>query len=149
MKCPFCRKTETKVTDKREAGENAIRRRRECLECGKRFTTYERLESPEIKIIKKDGRKEDFDRNKIKSGILKAVQKRPVTEEQVQAAVDAIEAKLRDEDSTEIPSKKVGELVMKELKRLDKVAYIRFASVYKEFTDLDDFKEELKNLINK
>ena len=147
MKCPFCTETETKVIDKREAGDAAIRRRRECLECAKRYTTYERIETPELKILKKDGKKEDFNRDKLKSGILKAVEKRPVTEDQIDFSLDAIEAKLRNAKSIDIPAKKVGELVMKELKKLDKVAYIRFASVYKEFADIDDFKNELKELL--
>ena len=149
MKCPFCNETDTKVIDKREAGDAAIRRRRECLECGKRYTTYERIETPELKILKKDGRKEDFNREKLKKGILRAVEKRPVTDDQVEYALDSIETRLRNAKSIDIPSKKLGEFVMKELKKLDKVAYIRFASVYKEFADIDDFKNELRELIKR
>ena len=147
MKCPYCGSEELKVLDKRTSDEKSIWRRRECLKCEKRFTTYERVESADLIVIKKDGtRRERFDRNKLKSGILKACEKRPVTNEAIEKMVDEIEAELRGEDSVEIPSKKIGELVMKKLKRIDKVAYIRFASVYREFEDIESFRDELNKL---
>lgn len=150
MKCPFCRSDDTKVVDKRETEEAfATRRRRECLSCEKRFTTYERVESPVILVVKKDGSREQFDREKIRKGILFACQKRPVTMNQVDSIVQQIENSLRDIDGTEITARRIGELVMKYLKREDKVAYIRFASVYKEFADLDEFKTELAKLVKK
>lgn len=149
MNCPYCTNSELKVIDKRESDEKSIRRRRECLKCGKRFTTYERIESADLIVVKKDGRRERFDRDKLKSGLLKACEKRPITNEMVQKAVDEIETELRNEDNIEIPSKRVGQLVMKKLKRLDKVAYIRFASVYREFTDIESFQNELKKLSGK
>jgi transcriptional repressor NrdR len=147
MKCPFCF-AETKVVDKRESGElGANRRRRECLRCGKRFTTYERIETPSLNVIKKDGAIETFDREKVKLGFIKACQKRPVTNEQIETAIDNIETDLRKKDSTEIKTKIIGDMVMKELKELDKVSYIRFASVYREFTDLGSFEKELEKLL--
>ncbi len=150
MKCPFCSSGDTKVVDKRETEEAfATRRRRECLNCEKRFTTYERVESPVILVVKKDGSREQFDREKIRKGILFACQKRPVTMNQVDYIVQQIENSLRDLEGTEITSRRIGELVMKYLKRVDKVAYIRFASVYKEFADLDEFKKELTKLVKK
>jgi len=138
--------SELKVIDKRESDGKSIRRRRECLKCEKRFTTYERIESADLIIVKKDGKRERFDRNKLKSGILKACEKRPVTNETIEKILDGIETELRNEDQIEIPSKRVGQLVMKKLKRTDKVAYIRFASVYREFADLESFENELKKL---
>lgn len=150
MKCHFCRSSDTKVVDKRETEESfATRRRRECLSCEKRFTTYERVESPSIIVVKKDGSREQFDREKIRKGILFACQKRPVPAAQVDSIVQHIENSLRDLDGTEITARRIGELVMKHLKKVDKVAYIRFASVYKEFADLDEFKEELAKLVKK
>ncbi|NIP40056.1 MAG: transcriptional repressor NrdR [Candidatus Aenigmarchaeota archaeon] len=146
MRCPYCMDEELKVLDKRDGDEKSIRRRRECLKCGKRFTTYERIESADLIIVKKDGKRERFDRNKLKSGILKACEKRPITNERIEKILDEIETELRNEDQVEIPSKKVGQLVMKKLKRTDKVAYIRFASVYREFADLESFENELKKL---
>jgi transcriptional repressor NrdR len=146
MKCPYCSSLETKVVDKRDANEKTIRRRRECLKCGKRFTTYERIESFDLIIIKKNGNRERFDRQKLKIGILKACEKRPISNETIERIVDEIETDLRNKDDVEIPSRVVGELVMKKLKRLDKVAYIRFASVYREFADLESFERELKRL---
>ncbi len=145
MKCPFCF-GETKVIDKRES-RMGNRRRRECLVCGKRFTTYERIETPSLSVVKKDGRTESFNRDKLKSGILKACQKRPITNEQIETMVDEIEAELRRGDSTEIKSNVIGDIVMRKLKSLDKVAYIRFASVYREFTDIESFEEELEKLL--
>lgn len=149
MRCPYCSHEEIKVVDKRESDDKSIRRRRECLKCEKRFTTYERIESADLIIVKKDGRRERFDRNKLKSGLLKACEKRPITNEMIEKAVEEIESELRNEDNVEIPSKRVGHFVMKKLKRLDKVAYIRFASVYREFEDLESFENELKKLSRK
>lgn len=149
MKCPYCSSEELKVVDKREADDNTTRRRRECLSCEKRFTTYERIESVELVVVKKDGRRERFSREKMKVGILKACEKRPVSAEKIDKVVNDIEAELRSYDSIEIPGSKVGELVMKKLKALDKVAYIRFASVYREFGDLESFEKELKKLEKK
>src|SRR3989338_582034 len=148
MKCPYCQNTETKVTDKRDAEEvNLTRRRRECLKCEKRFTTYEKIETSNILVIKKDGRKEQYSRDKIKKGLKKACEKRPVTDERIEAEIDAIEMQLLKNEKGEISSKDVGELAIKALKKLDKIAYIRFASVYREFADLEDFNEELKKLL--
>lgn len=146
MLCPFCRNIETRVIDKRDNNNLGVsRRRRECVKCGKRFTTYERVES-DLVIIKKDGRREKFDREKIKRGILRACEKRNVSQSKIDKSLDRIEARLRAKSRNEIRSKIVGDLVMKELKKLDKVAYIRFASVYKEFQDIGSFKEEIKKL---
>jgi transcriptional repressor NrdR len=150
MKCPYCHYKDTRVLDSRESNdETAIRRRRECLKCEKRFTTYERLETSNIIIIKKDGRREQFDREKLKRGILKACEKRPVPTDKIDKAIDDIEAKLITSGDSEVKSKFVGELLMKHLKRLDKVAYIRFASVYREFADLASFEEELSKLLKR
>lgn len=147
MKCPFCFSTETKVMDKRES-ENlvATRRRRECLKCKKRFTTYERIETQELTIVKKDGKRELYNRQKLLIGILKACEKRPIKREQIEIIIGEIETELRNMPSTEIQSRKIGELVMSKLMQLDKVAYIRFASVYRQFTDLRSFEKELKSL---
>lgn len=146
MNCPYCRHIETKVTDSRDTGVFTIRRRRECLDCGKRFTTYEYVEMQPLYVVKKDGRREKFDRNKIKNGILKAIEKRPVKHEQVEEILDKIEEKIRRNGSEEINGKDIGEYVMDSLKELDHVAYIRFASVYRSFTDVSSFEEEIKNL---
>ncbi len=146
MQCPYCRHIETKVTDSRDTGVFTIRRRRECLDCSKRFTTYEYIEMQPLYVVKKDGRREKFDRNKIKNGILKAIEKRPVNHEQVEEILDKIEEKIRRNGSEEIKSKDIGEYVMDSLKELDHVAYIRFASVYRSFTDVSSFEEEIKNL---
>ncbi len=150
MKCVFCNHSETQVLDTRET-ENleATRRRRECLSCGKRFTTYERAETAEIVVVKKDGRRERFERKKLINGLLKACEKRPVSLETIEGTVDWIESELRKRDTTEVPSKVIGQLLMKKLKTLDKVAYIRFASVYHEFKDLESFEEELGKLLKK
>ncbi len=147
MNCPYCNFQETKVIDSRETNELTTRRRRECLKCSKRFTTYERPETIELFVIKKDGRREPFNREKIKAGLLKACEKRPVPQEKIEKTLDEIENKLKTLDSTEVHSKVIGELIMKKLKTLDKVAYIRFASVYRDFTDLKSFEEEVKKLI--
>jgi len=146
MFCPYCNDAETKVLDSRES-EQSVRRRRECGKCKKRFTTYERAEISDILVVKKDGRREAFDRTKLIKGITKACEKRPIQTVQIERTVDEIELELRKKDNVEVSSKDVGELVMSKLKQLDKVAYIRFASVYREFTDIDHFKKELKNLL--
>ncbi len=146
IKCPYCYDENTKVLDKRETEENLVtRRRRECLKCNKRFTTYERIETDLI-VIKKDNRREKFSREKLKSGITRATEKRPISPEQIEQLLDNIEATLRSKNSSEIPTIIIGELVMKKLKSLDKVAYIRFASVYREFEDPSSFIEEIKVL---
>ncbi len=150
MKCPYCDYPETRVVETREADAgNITRRRRECLECGKRFTTYERIAGLDLFIIKKDRRHESFDRQKLKLGIMKACEKRPVSQEEIDGIVDSIEQRLIGLESLEIPSNTVGEMVMDELKRLDNVAYIRFASVYREFADITDFERELEQLRNR
>lgn len=147
MQCPFCFHSETKVMDKRDA-EMVTRRRRECLKCGKRFSTREAVEWSEFKVVKKNGTRETFSREKIKNGILKACQKRPVSEEKIEKMVNNIEEKLRRRGG-EVQTSFIGELVSKELKKVDKIAYIRFASVYRDFTDISDFKKEISQLIKK
>lgn len=148
MKCPFCHHPETKVVDKREQETtDIIRRRRECLQCEKRFTTYERIEMVTLTVIKKDGSRERLDRQKLKSGILKACEKRPVADDAIEQIVDEIELELKARDTTEIPSRVIGDLVSRKLRKLDKVAYIRFASVYKEFEDIDELHKEVAKLI--
>jgi transcriptional repressor NrdR len=150
MKCPYCHCKDTKVLDKRETSNyEATRRRRECLKCNRRFTTYERIETSNVLIVKKDGRREQFDRQKLKSGLLKACEKRPISAEKIEKVIDEIEAKLLSYKSPEIKSEVLGELVMRKLKTLDKVAYIRFASVYRSFEDLTSFQDELKLLLKK
>ncbi len=152
MKCPYCAVNESRVIDKRDALDmRHIRRRRECLNpsCGKRFTTYERIEDIDLIIIKKDGRRERFDRNKLLAGVLKACEKRPIPMERIDNAIDDIETSLRGHPSTEVDSKAIGGMVVKKLRGIDKVAYIRFASVYREFDDLNSFKEELEKLIKR
>jgi len=145
MLCPYCNKPETKVTDKRDS-EGVTRRRRECLKCGKRFTTYERVEF-DLTVVKKDGGRQKFNRDKLKAGVEKALEKRSISAEDVEKVVGNIEARInRFAKGKEIKSEKIGEIVMAELKKVDKVAYIRFASVYREFADIEDFKEEIKNL---
>ena len=147
MECPYCHSIETKVTDSRDTGAFSIRRRRECLRCNKRFTTYESIEMSPIYVIKKDGRREKFDRTKIKNGMLKALEKRSVPHEKVEEALDSIEEKVRKLGKEEIETKIIGEYVMEYLKELDQVAYVRFASVYRSFTDVSHFEKELKNLM--
>lgn len=145
MKCPYCQSDDLKVLDKRDS-ENSIRRRRECNKCEKRFTTYERVDMVDLVVIKKDGTRQQFDRDKLKKSVIKPCEKRPITQEQIEDVVSKIETRLRKEDSTEIPSKRIGEMVCAELKKLDKVAYVRFASVYKDFDDVKDFEKEVKAL---
>ena len=146
MNCPYCNHLESKVTDSRDTGNISIRRRRECLKCGKRFTTYEYIELAPLYVIKKDGRREKFDRNKIKNGITKALEKRPVGHEKIDEIVDSIEEKIRRNGREEIESTHIGEFVMDALKQVDHVGYIRFASVYREFADVTSFEKELKSL---
>jgi transcriptional repressor NrdR len=145
MLCPYCNNLETKVTDKRDC-DSITRRRRECLKCSKRFTTYERVEL-ELNVIKKDGRREKFSRKKLFEGVAKSIEKRPFTSEQVEEIVNDIEANIyRTAKDKDIKSSKIGEIVMNKLKKIDKVAYIRFAAVYRDFEDVNDFKEEIKRL---
>jgi len=145
MRCPYCTAVETKVTDKRDAGSSA-RRRRECLKCGKRFTTYERIEL-DLNVIKKDGRRQKFSRAKLFEGIEKNLQKRPFSSEEIEAIVDDVEANVyRVAKDKDIKSSRIGEMVMNKLKKVDKVAYIRFAAVYRDFADIDEFRAEIKKL---
>ena len=144
MNCPFCLSQDTRVVDKRDI-ENTTKRRRECLECKKRFTTFERVEDIDTMVVKKDGRREKFSRDKLKAGLIRACEKRPVSMEQINKAADDIEKTIRKEEK-EVPTKLIGELVMKKLKQLDKVAYIRFASVYRDFKDVKDFEKEIKTI---
>ena len=148
MKCPYCLHEETKVVDKRD-GESDIRRRRECLRCEKRFTTHERVERVELIVVKKDGRRERYDRDKLRRAVLMPCEKREISMVQIEEIVDKVEKELRNLNSTEVPSKKVGAIVMKYLKKLDKVSYIRFAAVYKDFTDIEEFQDELNKLLRK
>src|SRR4030043_1829500 len=148
MKCPYCASEESKVVDKRETGELVItRRRRECLSCGKRFTTYERVEAVALTVVKKDGRREPYDRSKLQGSLTKALEKRPATQEQIEKGVDEIESELRKAEKPEATTKQIGELAMKKLKEIDKVGYIRYASIYKEFTDVTSFESEVKKLV--
>ena len=147
MKCPFCEFHDSKVIDSRAAEEgNSIRRRRECLQCAKRFTTYEMVEDLPLRVVKKDGRRMAFDRSKILNGLMKACEKRPISLEVLEETADKVEKELRNSMEREIPSRLIGEVLMKHLKNLDHVAYVRFASVYREFTDIDNFMQELEAL---
>ena len=147
MRCPNCGSFDTKVLDSRPTEDGyAIRRRRECLNCGFRFTTYERFEIGPLLVIKKDGRREKFDREKIKRGGMKACEKRQISMEDVEKLISNVELKLQKEGKLEVESKRIGELVMEELRKLDKVAYVRFASVYRDFRDIDEFLEIIKGL---
>jgi transcriptional repressor NrdR len=145
VNCPYCFHKKLKVTDKRESAEG-IRRRRECLKCGKRFTTYEKISPEDIYIIKKDGRREKFEREKLERGIHKAFEKRPIEKEKINKMINEIEEQIRKRGKKETNSFDVGELVMKKIKKIDNVAYIRFASVYRDFKDINDFKQEIKRL---
>ena len=148
MRCPYCNFPESKVIDSRPTDEsNSIRRRRECLSCGKRFTTYETVESVPLVVVKKDGSRQAFDRNKILNGLVKACEKRPVSMEVLEKTVSEIEQKLLNSMDREVPSERVGELVMDALKEVDQVAYVRFASVYRQFKDIDTFMRELNKLL--
>ena len=147
MKCPFCDDVEDKVVDSRMAKEGeVIRRRRECLSCKRRYTTYERVEETMPVVVKKDGRREPFDRVKIVSGLKKACEKRPISTATIEAVTDRIEKRIQEMGETEIVSTSIGEEVMKELSQLDQVAYVRFASVYRDFKDIDQFMDEIKTL---
>lgn len=148
MKCPYCGHLGDKVVDSRESKEgDAIRRRRECLECARRFTSYERIDEIPYMVVKKDGRRERFDRQKLVGGLLKACEKRPVRVSALEAIADGIEAALQERPEREIGTEEIGQHVMFELKRLDKVAFVRFASVYRNFRDIDEFTNELNELL--
>ena len=150
MTCPFCGANEDKVIDSREAAEGAaVRRRRECLKCQRRYTTYERLEESPFLVIKRDGRREPFDRKKILSGVLKACEKRPIPMEQMEAIVDEVEREISRQFEKEVSSVDIGQKVMQRLAELDDVAYVRFASVYRSFKDINQFMKELRDLLNK
>ncbi len=150
MKCPYCGSDDTRVIDSRPADDNySIRRRRICDNCSKRFTTYEKVETIPLIIIKKDNNRETYDRAKIESGVLRACHKRPVSATQITQLVDEVENEISTLEDKEIPSRVIGEIVMKKLKDLDAVAYVRFASVYREFKDVDSFMDELKGFIGK
>lgn len=150
MKCPFCGYTEDKVIDSRASNEGkSVRRRRECLKCKKRFTTYEYIEEVPLMVIKKDGRREAFDRNKIISGITKACEKRPVSMSKIEGIVEKVQKDLQKNFEKEVKAQVVGELVMNYLQKLDEVAYVRFASVYRQFKDISHFMKELKDLLGK
>jgi len=149
MRCPFCGDDNTRVIDSRPADENqAIRRRRQCDECGKRFTTYEKVETIPLIVIKKDKNRETYDRSKIESGVVRSCHKRPVSAEAIENCIDEIENKIFNLEVKEIESKLIGEIVMDQLKDLDQVAYVRFASVYREFKDVNTFMSELKKLLD-
>lgn len=148
MKCPYCNNNQSEVVETRDSEDLAtIRRRRECLKCKKRFTTYERVENAPLVVIKKDGRREHFDRDKLKIGIMKAAEKTTMSMEEISKIVDEVERELRTMKGIEIPSKTIGQTVMRRLKGINKVAYIRFSSVYRKFADLEDFEKELKKLL--
>ncbi|MGH7369863.1 MAG: transcriptional regulator NrdR [Candidatus Methylomirabilaceae bacterium] len=145
MKCPYCGSLEEKVVDSREGKEGeVIRRRRQCQQCRRRFTTYERIDVIQFMVVKRDGRREPFDRNKVRSGLVKATQKRPVSVAQLDAILDEIEGRLPEKEDREIASAEIGELIMERLHDLDEVAYVRFASVYRQFNAVDQFVEEVK-----
>ena len=150
MKCPFCSHENTRVIDSRPAEENnSIRRRRVCDECGKRFTTYEKIETIPLIIIKKDDNRETYDRSKIEAGVLRACHKRPISANQINQLIEEVETEILNMEEKEIPSRIIGELVMNKLKDLEAVAYVRFASVYREFKDINTFMDELKKVISK
>ena len=150
MKCPYCNEDDTKVIDSRPADDNcSIRRRRQCELCGKRFTTYEKLETMPLMVIKKDNSRETYDRSKIESGVIRSCHKRPVSTQQINAMIDDIENKIFNLEEKGVATSVIGELVMGSLKDLDEVAYVRFASVYREFKDVNTFMEELGKLLKK
>jgi transcriptional repressor NrdR len=147
VQCPYCELQDTRVIDSRlSEGKDAIRRRRECISCGKRFTTYERREPLRLVVIKRDGTREPFDRAKLRAGITKACAKRPVPEEEIEYMVDEIEAELRERRRHEVTSRRLGDMALVRLRRLDMVSYLRFASVYRQYTDVDQFRSELVRL---
>ena len=148
MKCPFCSHLEDKVVDSRESKEGeVIRRRRECLSCGKRFTSYERIDQIPHLVVKKDGRRERFDREKVMSGLLRACEKRPVSMKSLEAVADRVESMMHESPDREVEATQIGEFLMERLKELDKVAFVRFASVYRDFKDVDQFMATLKGLL--
>jgi transcriptional repressor NrdR len=147
LKCPYCGHDQTKVVDKRDLTAGTTRRRRLCAGCGRRFSTYEQAEVAGIVVMKKDGRREPFDRGKLRAGIQRACEKRPISAETIESLIEAIETECRSREGTEVPTSVLGELVMDRLRTLDKVAYIRFASVYRAFADLQSFEEELHSLL--
>jgi transcriptional repressor NrdR len=150
MKCSYCGYKEDKVVDSRATAKgSAIRRRRECLKCGKRFTTYEYIEEVSLMVIKKDGRREPFDRKKVLAGVMKACEKRPISLDKMEEIITQIERAIQKKSDREVSSSRIGELVMEKLKLLDDVAYVRFASVYRQFKDLGQFMEELKDILGK
>lgn len=147
MQCPYCEHEDTRVIDSRlSEGKDAIRRRRECISCGKRFTTYERREPLRLMVIKRDGTREPFDRTKLRAGLAKACAKRPVPEEEIEYMVEEIEAELRERRRHEVTSRRLGDMALVRLRKLDMVAYLRFASVYRQYTDVDQFRSELMRL---
>ncbi len=149
MRCPYCGSDNTKVNDSRPADDNqAIRRRRICNDCGKRFTTYEKVETIPLMIIKKDGKREQYNRAKIEDGVLRACYKRPIAAEKIQKLVDEVETAVYSYEAAEVPTSFIGELVMEKLRNLEAVAYVRFASVYREFKDVNTFVEELKKVLD-
>lgn len=147
MRCPFCRNDDSKVIDSRTSEDNSIRRRRECLSCERRFTTYERLEESPIRVIKKDGSRVPYDRSRVRAGVEKACYKRPISPEQIDQLVGEVEGQLYEDGLREVPSRRIGELVFNALRELDKVAFVRFASVYREFQDVHDFVDELQPIL--
>ena len=148
MRCPFCDHIEDKVVDSREAKDgDSIRRRRECLDCGRRFTSYERIDEIPYMIVKKDGKRESWDRNKVLSGLLRASEKRPISTVQLEKIVDEVEKNVQDSLDRELAASDIGKIIMRRLKVLDKVAYVRFASVYLQFADVSEFMVELKDLV--
>jgi transcriptional repressor NrdR len=148
LRCPFCGEQETKVTDSRATDDGcSVRRRRECAKCGRRFTTYETVERTPLVVVKKDGRREAFDRNKVLAGIMRACEKRPISMAGLEAVVSDIERTLRNRLEPEVTSRDIGELVMERLRGIDEVAYVRFASVYRQFRDITRFKQELEQLL--
>ena len=150
MRCPFCDHIEDKVVDSREAKDgDSIRRRRECLGCGRRFTSYERIDEIPYMVVKKDGKREQFDRNKVLAGLFRAAEKRPVSTTQLEAIVNEVEKNVQDSLDRELGTNDIGKIIMRRLKSLDKVAYVRFASVYLEFADVSEFMSELKVLVGR
>lgn len=147
MLCPICREGETKVVDSRGSQDFVIRRRRECLACGRRFTTYEKIEESPVKVVKKDGTRVPFERDKIRTGIEKACYKRPVSPEQIEHIIDQVEKDVYESFDREVPSRYIGEMVFNALRQVDEVAYVRFASVYREFQDVNDFVVELQPML--
>ncbi|MCH7665758.1 MAG: transcriptional repressor NrdR [Acidobacteria bacterium] len=150
MKCPFCGELKDRVVDSRESRDgHAVRRRRECLSCNRRFTSYEEIEDIPYMVVKNDGSREDFDRKKLLGGLQRACQKRPIAVTELQAILEAVEQKLHEQEDREISTRTIGRLIMRRLKKLDQVAYVRFASVYRKFEDVDAFMEELQKLVNR